>query len=199
MTSMPAESVTKPVESIQQDNLSPASQKDAGDALARLVDHTSSQEDLSDGIHASAHSKSILSYWYQYVFSNRSLISLRHRSYPIFEKIVTWNWEPRKQIPHRQFRRGTWHWWENLRDNAYLRKVNGRNRWYHDDRITYEPKGLECICFSGDGHKSKFWRIVKPSKKFCVNSLSRCVKLLESIQFKSWYTILWLASLSDIL
>jgi hypothetical protein len=91
MTSMPAESVTKPVESIQQDNLSAASQKDAGDALARLVDHSSSQEDLSDSIHASAHGKSILSHWYQYVFSNRPLISLRHRSYPIFEKIVTWN------------------------------------------------------------------------------------------------------------
>lgn len=52
---MPADSVTRTVESIQQDNLPDATGKHAGDALEHLVDRSSSHNDLSHSIHASAH------------------------------------------------------------------------------------------------------------------------------------------------
>jgi phosphatidylserine decarboxylase len=59
MTSMNADNVTKPIEQIHPDNLPGSSRKHAGDALEKLVDQSSSLNDLSHSIHASAHSKSV--------------------------------------------------------------------------------------------------------------------------------------------
>jgi len=60
MTSIHPDNVTKPVETIQRDNLPDAGSKHAGNALEKLVEHSSAHADLSHSIHASAHSESIL-------------------------------------------------------------------------------------------------------------------------------------------
>ena len=60
MTSIPADEITKPVESIHPDNLPEAKSNHAEDALDHLVECSSTHHDLSHSIHANAHSEFVL-------------------------------------------------------------------------------------------------------------------------------------------
>lgn len=92
MTSIPADEITKPVESINPDNLPEVKSNHAEDALDHLVQCSSTHHDLSHSIHANAHSEFVLR-----VFNSiPTMTTGRHHSSTTAKEIGPWTGTPSK-------------------------------------------------------------------------------------------------------